>query len=74
MAETLGSLCDKLTILKLKQFHSNDFLRQKNLRVQESGIKNEIDQFVSDAAKGLIPLNRLSFKTNKIFINNLDHF
>jgi len=27
MAETLGSLCDKLTIVKLKQWHTTDKTR-----------------------------------------------
>jgi len=31
MAETLGSLCDKLTIVKLKQFHTGDVQRLESL-------------------------------------------
>ena len=35
MAETLGSLCDKLTIVKLKQFHNEDKNRLESLQQQE---------------------------------------
>jgi hypothetical protein len=35
MAETLGSLCDKLTIVKLKQWHSEDAARLQSLGLQE---------------------------------------
>jgi hypothetical protein len=34
MAETLGMLCDKLTIVKLKQYHSEDEARLKSLALQ----------------------------------------
>jgi len=67
MAETLGSLCDKLTILKLKQFHTEDKERQASLVIQENDLKCEIDDFLADAVHGIIPLNKLTFKANKIF-------
>lgn len=67
MAETLGSLCDKLTIIKLKQFHSIDSVRLDSLNGQETRVKNEIDQLVVNALRGLIPINELSFAANKIF-------
>ena len=67
MAETLGSLCDKLTIVKLKQFHSEDSQRLESLKRQELQIKNEIDQFVSDALAGIIPSEKLSFAANKVY-------
>jgi hypothetical protein len=35
MAETLGSLCDKLTIVKLKQYHTEDSKRLESLGQQE---------------------------------------
>ena len=35
MAETLGSLCDKLTIVKLKQWHTDDTARTASLAAQE---------------------------------------
>lgn len=67
MAETLGSLCDKLTIVKLKQYHTDDAERSASLAEQQVNLANEIDDFVSRAIVGDIPLNRLSFKANKVF-------
>ena len=67
MAETLGSLCDKLTIVKLKQFHSEDQERLRSLAAQEQQLQNEIGEFVSAAVGGLIPLERLTFAANKVY-------
>jgi len=67
MAETLGSLCDKLTILKLKQYHSEDADRLKSLGQQETQLKQEIDEFVGHAINGHIPPDRLTFSANKVF-------
>jgi hypothetical protein len=67
MAETLGSLCDKLTIVKLKQFHSDDVKRLQSLTSQEEQITAEIDQFVTDALAGIIPVEKLSFAANKVY-------
>lgn len=67
MAETLGSICDKLTIIKLKQFHSSDRVRLNSLHDQEKRLKTEIDQFVFNAFNNYIPLDQLSFKANKVF-------
>lgn len=67
MAETLGSLCDKLTIVKLKQFHSKDHQRLQDLGVQESQLKYEIDEFVARAVAGHIPPELLKFTANKVY-------
>jgi hypothetical protein len=67
MAETLGSLCDKITIVKLKQYHTVDEGRLKSLAEQEQNLQAEIDHFVNDAVHGLIPLDKLTFKANKVF-------
>jgi hypothetical protein len=67
MAETLGSLCDKLTIVKLKQWHSKDRTRVKSLKIQEQTLQEEIDGFVQDAFNGTIPQQRLKFKANKVY-------
>jgi hypothetical protein len=67
MAETLGSLCDKLTIVKLKQWHSEDSARIASLEDQERKLKNEIDQFMVAAISGAIPLENLTFAANKIY-------
>ncbi|GAC1309814.1 MAG: hypothetical protein NVSMB24_25920 [Mucilaginibacter sp.] len=67
MAETLGSLCDKLTIVKLKQYHTEDAARLESLAVQERQLINEMNDFISNAFSGSIPLDRLSFTANKVF-------
>lgn len=67
MAETLGSLCDKLTIIKLKQYHSSDQERLASLGEQQIQLISEIEEFVSDAVSGLIPIERLTFRSNKVF-------
>lgn len=67
MAETLGSLCDKLTIVKLKQYHSDNEERLKSLSLQQQQLIEEIDRFLDDALKGVIPVQKLEFASNKIF-------
>lgn len=67
MAETLGSLCDKLTIVRLKQFHSKDKKRLASLGVQQGQLIEEIEEFISGALSGAIPLKRLTFRSNKVY-------
>jgi hypothetical protein len=67
MAETLGSLCDKLTVIKLKQYHSEDQARLQSLAAQEKQLQDEINEFVINAMAGLIPLERLTFAANKVY-------
>ena len=51
MAETLGSLCDKLTIVKLKQYHTEDLSRLDSLANQEKQLLQEIDIYIQDVLK-----------------------
>jgi hypothetical protein len=67
MAETLGMLCDKLTIVKLKQFHTEDESRLQSLAVQSVQLQQEIDEYVTDAIAGNILPERMSFAANKVF-------
>jgi hypothetical protein len=67
MAETLGSLCDKLTIVKLKHWHTEDEGRLRNLEKQEQQLKDEINEFISAAIAGQISLDRLTFASNKVY-------
>ncbi|MFA6540451.1 MAG: hypothetical protein WCT99_02525 [Bacteroidota bacterium] len=67
MAETLGSLCDKLTIVKLKQYHSQDQDRLNSLSVQENQLQTEIDEFIISAVHGKIPTEKLTFAANKVY-------
>ncbi len=67
MAETLGSLCDKLTIVKLKQYHIEDAIRLNSLSLQENNLIDEIDHYLSDALIGKIPTDKLIFSANKVY-------
>ena len=67
MAETLGMLCDKLTIVKLKQFHTEDKDRLVSLGEQSAQLQAEIDEYVNDAVQGNIPVDRMTFDANKVF-------
>jgi hypothetical protein len=67
MAETLGTLSDKLTIVKLKQYHTEDSERLNSLVNQQIQLQNEIDEFVTNAVNGKIPVEKLTFSANKVY-------
>ena len=67
MAETLGTLSDKLTIVKLKQYHTEDRRRLASLARQETQLQTEIDEFISDAVAGKISPDKLTFSANKVY-------
>jgi CRISPR/Cas system CSM-associated protein Csm2 small subunit len=67
MAETLGMLCDKLTIVKLKQYHTEDSDRLISLGKQAVQLQAEIDEYVNEAVQGNIPVERMTFDANKVF-------
>lgn len=67
MAETLGMLCDKLTIVKLKQYHTEDHGKLEKLRNQAISLQTEIDEYVRDVYEGIIPIEKLTFEANKVF-------
>ncbi len=67
MAETLGMLCDKLTIVKLKQYHTEDAARLSSLDKQAQDLQQEIDTYLQDAVNGNIPESKLTFEANKVF-------
>jgi hypothetical protein len=67
MAETLGSLCDKLTVVKLKQWHTEDPERIKSLSNQEKQLQVEINEFITAAISCQIPVDRLTFAANKVY-------
>jgi len=71
MAETLGSLCDKLTIVKLKHYHSDDQNKLHSLQQQQHQLIDEIDEFIPDAINGIIPTRKLTFQSNKVFKGEL---
>jgi len=67
MAETLGTLGDKLTTVKLKQWHTDDPARLESLKGQEQQLQSEIDEFIQAAVTGRIPPDRLTFASNKVY-------
>ena len=67
MAETLGTLSDKLTIVKLKQWHTEDGERLASLSRQEKQLEEEIDEFISAAVGGQIPIEKLTFAANTVY-------
>jgi hypothetical protein len=67
MAETLGMLCDKLTIVKLKQYHTEDQDRLSSLANQAILLQTEINEYISDAIDGKIDPDRMTFASNKVF-------
>jgi hypothetical protein len=67
VAETLGSLCDKLTTVKLKLWHTDDPERLQSLAAQEAQLNQEINEFVAAAISGDIPLELLTFASNKVY-------
>jgi hypothetical protein len=67
MAETLGTLSDKLITVKLKQYHTEDSARLESLARQEKQLQDEIDEFINDAVAGKIPCEKLTFAANKVY-------
>ena|SRR5688500_13800000 len=67
MAETLGMLCDKLTIVKLKEYHTEDNARLESLKKQSDQLQKEINEYLSDAMSGKIPVEQMSFAANKVY-------
>jgi hypothetical protein len=70
MAETLGMLCDKLTIVKLKEYHTEDKNKLKSLASQRNQIQQEIDEYFIKGLQGKIPLYTMTFEANKVYNNS----
>ncbi|MBU7008559.1 hypothetical protein [Phosphitispora fastidiosa] len=67
MAESLGSLFDKLSILELKHWHSQDEVQLENISIQIRQIQNEINEYIGNAVQGLIPLEFIHQPSNKVY-------
>ena len=67
MAETLGSLCDKLTIVKLKQYHSDDRSKTASLKQQARQLCVEMDTFLVSAISGDLAPDKLTIRANKVY-------
>ena len=66
MAETLGSLCDKLSIVKLKEYHTKNEDKLILLIKQSKQLVQEIDEYVYNAFSNVINIEKLTFKSNKV--------
>ena len=67
MAETLGALCDKLTIVKLKEYHTEEPQKLQSLQQQAVQLQQEIDGYIADAVNGVIAPAKMTFDTNKVY-------
>lgn len=67
MAETLGTLADKLTTVQLKLWHTDDPERTRSLEVQQKQLQDEINEFVAAALSGEVPIEKLTFSANKVY-------
>jgi len=67
MAETLGTLADKLTTVKLKLMYSEDPERIQSLQAQERQLQEEMNELIGGALSGEIPIERLTFAANKVY-------
>jgi hypothetical protein len=67
MAETLGSLCDKLIVVKLKEGHTDDESKLRSLAEQGKQLSIEINEYLGDAISGKILVEKLVFSPNKIY-------
>jgi hypothetical protein len=67
VAETLGTLCDKLTTVKLKLWHTDDPQRRQSLTEQEKQLHQEINELIGAAVAGDIPPEKLTFAANKVY-------
>jgi hypothetical protein len=68
MAETFGSLCDKLIVVKLKAYHTkhDDKERLESLSTQEFQLRSELNEYVANAIVGNIPKESLTFQLHKV--------
>ena len=67
MAETLGTLADKLTTVQLKLWHTDEPERIRSLEIQQKQLQDEINEFVGAALAGQIPIEKLTFSANKVY-------
>jgi hypothetical protein len=67
MAETLGTLADKLTTVQLKLWHTDDPERTHSLEAQQKQLQDEINDFVAAALSGEVPIEKLTFAANKVY-------
>jgi len=66
--ETLGSLCDKLIIVKLKMYHTSieNRAKQESLSCQDLQLREEINEYVNKAISGTLRIDRMVYEPNKV--------
>jgi hypothetical protein len=67
VADTLGSLCDKLIITQLKRIHTNDLAKLESINDRIDVLKEEIDEFLALVISGNLKPNRILVRTNKVY-------
>jgi hypothetical protein len=67
VADTLGSLCDKLIVTQLKRIHTNDLVKLASINDRISVLKEEIDEFLLLVISGKLEPNRILVRTNKVY-------
>ncbi len=67
MAETLGMLCDKITVIKLKEYHTDNPEKLKRLKAQSVQLQQEIDEYIEDIRLRNIPIEKIKFESNKVY-------
>ena len=67
MADTLGSLCDKLIVTQLKRIHTNDLVKLASINDRISVLKEEIDEFLILVISEKLEPNRILVRTNKVY-------
>jgi len=67
LAETLGSLFDKLTIVRLKLWHCEEKEKLRSLGEQQIQIIDEMNEYVGAVLQGKVAIDRLAFAANKVY-------
>lgn len=67
MAETLGTLCDKLSVLQLKLWHSDDQAKRASLARQSQALRTELDELFAAALAGEVDQERLHYPAHKVY-------
>ena len=67
MAETLGTLCDKLTVLQLKHWHCEQPMQRESLARQSQDLQTELNELFGAAIAGQVPIQRLHQPSHKVY-------
>jgi len=65
--ETFGSLCDKLIVIKLKQYHTKDAEKLASLNKQDKMMQWELNDYVIRATTGNMLVETMACPANKVY-------